>query len=226
MTAIHDDASVVAFPAPSERATQLAEHPTRIAQPPSTLNLSNLPRLVSTRAMPYLVHQIHYIGRTGVIGITLFVFSTIWFLSANSPLRGQLSEQRAEIAGMQQSHARGAPDGGVSQPAQLTALMSKLPARAELPALTEQIVAQADAAGLALDVGSYDVNVVRSGPIVRARLSFPVHGSYPNIRRFIDGTLATIPGAAVDGLRIERKEIGAAEIDADIRLAVYLKNAP
>jgi hypothetical protein len=35
-----------------------------------------------------------------------------------------------------------------------------------------------------------------------------------------------VPGAAVDGLRLERKDIGAAEIDADIRFAVYVRGTP
>jgi len=58
------------------------------------------------------------------------------------------------------------------------------------------------------------------------RMTFPVHARYPDIRRFVDTTLATLPGAAVDGLRLERKDVAAAEIDADIRFALYLRRSP
>jgi hypothetical protein len=79
---------------------------------------------------------------------------------------------------------------------------------------------------LALERGTYDLAPMRSGHLVRARMTFPVHGRYPDVRRFVDTTLATIPGAAVDGLRLQRKDIGAVEIDADIRFALYLRAGP
>jgi len=56
-------------------------------------------------------------------------------------------------------------------------------------------------------------------------MTFPVHGRYPDIRRFIDGTLATVPGVGVEGLRLERKDIAAPEVDAEIRFALYLRNS-
>ncbi len=105
-------------------------------------------------------------------------------------------------------------------------LVSALPERSALPDITGKIVAQAQAAGIELERGNYDLTVTHSGRLVRARMTFPVHGRYPDIRRFIDSTLATVPGAAVDGLRLERKDIGVAEIDAQIRFAVYVRGTP
>ena len=132
---------------------------------------------------------------------------------------------QATLAGARQSPAADA------SPRQMRArsareLVSSLPERSALPEITGKIAAQAQAAGLALDRGSYDLTVTHSGQLVRARMTFPVHGRYTDIRRFIDSTLATVPGAAVDGLRLQRKDIGAAEIDADIRFAVYVRGAP
>lgn len=185
-----------------------------------------LPELVTRHIVRYLSHQLHYVGRSGVIGLALVLAAVVCFLSANVALRSQISQLETDLAGSQKLHGANASMGDLSPAARLKTLMTKLPQRSELPAVTEAIVAQAATAGLALERGSYEVNVVRSGQIVRARLTFPVHGTYPAIRKFIDGTLATVTGAAVDGLRLERKEIGAAEVDADIRFAVYLRNGP
>ena len=181
----------------------------------------------ATGLVPYLSKQAQYVGRPGIIGVALLVFSVVCFLSANSPLRHQLAELRGNLAESQQTQlARRRAGLDATPTAQLQTFVRKLPARAELPAITEQVVAQATAAGLTLERGSYDFNVTHAGQIVRARLSFPVVGTYPNIRQFIDGTLAAIPGAAVDGLRLERKNIGSGEIAADIRFAVFLRNEP
>jgi hypothetical protein len=186
-----------------------------------------LARRLATQVVPYLSHQAQYVGRVGVMGVALLVFSIVCFLSANSPLRHQLAGLRSDLAQSERDRlVRHRAGADLTPTAQLQTFVSKLPARAELPAITEQVVAQASAAGLALERGSYDFTVTHSGRIVRARLSFPVEGTYPNIRQFVTGTLAAIPGAAVDGLRLERKTIGSEAISADIRFAVFLRNDP
>jgi Tfp pilus assembly protein PilO len=184
-----------------------------------------LARRFATVVVPNLSHRVQYVGRVGVIGVALLVFSVVCFLSANSPLRHQLAGQQSDLAKTQQDQlARHRTGADLTPTAQLQTFVSKLPARAELPAITEQVVAQASAAGLALERGSYDFTVTHSGKIVRARLSFPLQGTYPNIRQFVNRTLAAIPGAAVDGLRLERKTIGSSEISAEVSFAVFLRN--
>ncbi|HZF16718.1 MAG TPA: hypothetical protein VE046_12305 [Steroidobacteraceae bacterium] len=231
MNAIPGEGSSGPLPAATEvgaaRAALPAAHhgsPTApVAQPGGR---GRFPEMVSRQIIPYLSHQLHYVGRTGVTGLALLLSALVCFLSANAALRSQVSRLESDLAGARQLHGATASMGDLSPAARLKTLMTKLPLRSELPAVTEAIVAQAAAAGLALERGSYEVNVVRSGQIVRARLTFPVHGTYPAIRKFIDGTLLTVTGAAVDGLRLERKAIAAAEVDADIRFAIYLRNGP
>jgi hypothetical protein len=185
-----------------------------------------LQTLVSGSVVPYVSRQVQYAGRTGVAGLALIVFALAFFIGANSPLRSHLVELQADVEDAQRPHARAEARLAQSPRAELQAFVSRLPARSELPVLTEKIVAQAATAGIALERGTYDFTVTHSGRLVRARMTFPVHGRYPDIRRFVDGTLAAIPDAAVDGLRLERKDIAAAEIDADIRFAIYLRSGP
>jgi len=195
-----------------------------IAPDPDSRSRS-LARRFASGVVPYLSHQAQYVGRVGVIGVAMLVFSVVCFLSANSPLRHQLAGQQSDLAEAQHDQlARHRTGVDVTSTEQLQTFVSKLPARAELPAITEKVVAQASAAGLALERGSYDFTVTHSGKIVRARLSFPLQGTYPNIRQFVNGTLAAIPNAAVDGLRLERKTIGSSEISAEVSFAVFLRN--
>lgn len=232
MTAARDEAGSGAYPVASESnlpAGNGLPHASRMPAPPTARfeAARSLPSVLAKRVVPYVSHQIQYVGRAGVTGIALIIFSLVCFVSANSILHGKLATLQGELASAQHLRADQLKAGlDLTPGARLKTLAAKLAGRGELPLITERIVAQASASGLALERGTYEVDVVKSGQIVRARLTFPVHGSYPDIRRFVDGTLTAVPGAAVDGLRIERKEIGATEVDADIRFAVYLRNAP
>ena len=201
-------------------ANAAADRPPAVSRP--RVPVRGLGKFVQGSLTPYVSRQVQAAGRTGVVGAALLVFAAGFFFSANSPLRSELAGLQSTLdAARASSHALLA-----SLPApqsELDAFVKRLPGRAELPALTGQIVAQAAAAGIALDHGTYDIAVTHSGQLVRARLSFPVHGRYPDIRRFIDATLAAIPGAAIDALSFERKTVGDAEVDADVRFAIYVR---
>jgi len=187
-----------------------------------TLLKIGLSRVGAHNLAPYLARQLQYVGRTGTAGAGLIVFALAFFCGASYPLKNQLAELQSSVdrAGQARAETRGTP------PPAVDSLLNNLPAQAELPVLTEKIVAAASAAGIALERGTYDVTTTRTGRLVRVRMTFPVHARYPDIRRFVDATLATLPGAAVDGLRLERKDVAAAEIDADIRFALYLRRSP
>jgi hypothetical protein len=211
---------------PARLAERQASRASELPVTPSLGSRSrSLARRIAVGVVPYLSHQAQYVGRVGVIGVALLVFSIVCFLSANSPLRQQIAAVQADLAQTQQDQQKRSGSGRDRTPAaQLQAFVSGLPARTQLPAITEQIVAQASAAGLVLEQGSYDFTVTHSGRIVRARLSFPLQGTYPSIRQFVNGTLAAIPDAAVDGLRLEHKTIGLVQVSANVRFAVFLRN--
>ncbi len=232
MSVVNDDSvqlTSLAAPRREMTAVETQSGPARPVAATATAAQQSVavPGAISTRVITYLAHQAQYVGRVGITGLALLIFSLVCFLSANASLHDQLAQMRAELSSAQQTRLSRSKAGlDLTPRMQLQTLVAKLPARAQLPAITEQIIAQADSAGLALERGSYGVDVVQSGAIARARIVFPVHGGYPNIRSFIDGTLSAVPGAAVDGLRLERKEIGVSEVDAEVRFTVYLRNSP
>lgn len=191
---------------------------------PIALARRTLKAFAATSVVPYLAHKAHYIGRTGVTGVGLLVFALAFFLGAVSPLKNQLPELQAglEKAKLQTRSV----DSEKTSDAALRELVGSLPMRDQLPVITGQIVEEAGNAGLALERGSYDFSIARSGHLVRARMTFPVRGAYPSIRKFIDSTLTRVPGAAIEGLRLGRKDIGASQIDAEVRFVVYLRAGP
>jgi hypothetical protein len=60
------------------------------------------------------------------------------------------------------------------------------------------------------------------GRVMRYQVTLPVRGTYPQIRKFVDGALAQVPALSLDGIQFERRNIGDATVDAKIKFVVYL----
>src|SRR3989442_10882226 len=56
---------------------------------------------------------------------------------------------------------------------------------------------------------------------VRIQIAFPVTGPYPQIRAFVDATLATMPAGALSDLVLDRKAIADGNVEAQIRMTLY-----
>ena len=93
-----------------------------------------------------------------------------------------------------------------------------------MPKVIGQVYAEAKAVGVPLDSGRYLYTPAKGGEIARYELEFPVKASYPDIRSFIDHTLAAVPAAALGKLRIERKAVGDGVVTADIEFLVFLRS--
>ena len=64
----------------------------------------------------------------------------------------------------------------------------------------------------------------KSGQIARYRVTLPVSGTYRQVRRFVEGTLATLPVVALEGLRLEREGIASERLSANLQFAVMVRS--
>jgi len=159
------------------------------------------------------------VGRTSGLGLALLVASAVLWLSTVQPLARDAAQLETQIAGLDAA-ARAGVDGVGSAAAELDRLLARLPTPTELPGIVAVVVAQADEAGLELGRGEYELTSTRSGQLARYHLSLPVRGTYPQVRQFIDGSLAAVPALGLEGLRLERASVGDKIIDADLRFSV------
>ncbi len=104
--------------------------------------------------------------------------------------------------------------------------MASLPARAEVPSVVAKILEEAQASGVELPRGQYEYMPARDGVAARYRMTFPVRATYPKIREFMDRTLVALPAVAIEGLRIERKNVGDDSVDAELKLSAYVRSDP
>ena len=75
-----------------------------------------------------------------------------------------------------------------------------------------------------LQQGEYRLESGGAG-LARYRITLPLRASYGQIRQLVGYILKEIPAMSIDGLRFERKKISDAQLDAQIKLTLYLRPA-
>jgi hypothetical protein len=171
------------------------------------------------RAVPMFMYQMNRIGRGGMAGFALILFTAVFFFSAVLPQFQQISALKSDIL-QAQPHV----GAGATPPVRLNKFLDSLPKRSALPQIAAQIFGLAAAAGVTLDRGRYELTPMHSGHLARYRMVFPIKGRYPAIRHFVDATLIAIPSAAVEGLRIERKSVGEDNVEVELGFSVFVQN--
>ena len=182
-----------------------------------SLAVSAMTRLRSIR-----LDRVPQIGRVTGVALVLLVASAALWLSTVMPMQQNVATLGAEVAALESAAKSGATSLR-SPSAQIATFMKDLPTRNELPSIMTVIIGQASDAGLELSSGEYAFEPTRSGRIGRYRLTFPVRGTYPQLRKFIDGTLTALPAVALESLRLERENIGETMLEADLQFAVIVR---
>jgi len=203
--------------------------PGAAARPPATLLRADAPALARRLAvrlshewLPRGAWMISRTGRSGLVGLALLLAAALFLLSTHRKVATEVEALRADLVAAQRQ-ARTAATEQVADPA---AAMRALPARTEMPAILRQLFDEATRAQLAVDTAKYEINAVTTSGVVRYQLAFPVTGPYPQIRAFIDATLATMPAVALRELALERKSIADGNVEAQVRMTVYTRSTP
>lgn len=93
-------------------------------------------------------------------------------------------------------------------------------------ASSDEIVAQmatlAQAEGIALSQSEYQYQAMADASIVQIQVTQPVHAAYPQVRRYVEAVLRSVPNAALDELAARRDNVNQAQLDARLRWSVWL----
>lgn len=184
-----------------------------------TARARTLPRLQATAAhvVPYLQYRLARLGATGQMGLATLGAAAIIAVTVLLPGQRALQTMSEELA--RARHAPAPPSVAQVAPR----LLASLPTRSQVPGVIGKVYAEAKAAGVSLDTGHYLYTPPKGQTIARYDLEFPVKAGYPDIRSFIDRTLAAVPAAALGKLRVERKAVGDAVVMADIDFVLFVR---
>ena len=174
-------------------------------------------QLMTSRALAETAYQVRRLGGAAVAGIAAVVLAATLFIASNLPQGAAVSALKSQLIHLGPLGHGGvvAGPGGV--------ILAALPSRGEAPNVVAKIREEARASGVELPRGQYEFVPARDGVAARYRMTFPVRASYPKLREFMDRTLVALPAVAVEGLRIERKNVGDDTVDAELKLSAYVR---
>jgi len=170
------------------------------------------------RTLPLARYRLMRLGWPGLSGLVMTAGALAAAIFLLLPAHRSITDLSAQLA----QSARAAPL--VAKPEQsLHQFASSLPTRDQVPAVLGVLVAQAAAAGVALDQGRYSFSPPTTNRLGRYLMEFPVKGDYANVRNFIDRSLKEVPALGLDKLHVERKNVGDMAVSADVGFVIYLR---
>jgi hypothetical protein len=175
---------------------------------------------MGSRALAQSAYALRRVGSAGLTGLALLVAAIVLFMANNLPQSSAINALKAQVLRLAPlgKAAIVAPGGGT--------VLAALPQRDDAPTVVGKVFEQAEAAGVELAKGQYEYVPARDGVAARYRMTFPVRTTYPKLREFMDRTLVALPAVAVEGLRVERKNVGDETVEAELKLSAYVRSEP
>jgi hypothetical protein len=163
---------------------------------------------------------VEQLGTPGVLGIGVLLFCALFYVSGVRPMERELQAQQAVAERLKTrtplqlvSRDRGED---------LRRFYSLFPTMDQLPRELERVYTMARTANLQVQQGEYRLDA-RGAGLIAYRVTFPIRGTYGQLRQFVDTTLKDMSTVALETLRFERKKAGDAQLDAQVRLTMYFR---
>lgn len=153
-----------------------------------------------------------------VLGGTLWMLHAVWALEA---AREQWKAQAAQTAAAAPAAAAPSPKAA---PDNLALFYASLGQRRQAEEQVRTLFALAAKNGLTLAQGEYRRGYERDAHVYTYQINLPVKGSYQAIWQFAMDALRAIPFAALDDIGFRRDAIGNPQVEARLRLTLYLSD--
>lgn len=166
------------------------------------------------------------LGFPGVVAIGLLAVCPAFYFSSLVPAQQRLDQARSHAVILQARMERVAREPvreRRSPTEQLAAFYRVFPMSKDTPEWLGKLIAAAESRGIKLDQGEYTATPDRAGKLVRFQMSLPVRGEYPQIRKFLAALPGEVPLVALELVQFERQKIADPQVEAKIKLALYLE---
>lgn len=142
------------------------------------------------------------------------------------PARQALAATQAEL-GREQVAARAqpAPSPAPSEGEQLAALRTVLQNAPEPAELVRRMSGLAQAEQIALPQGEYAQQFHATTQVQQVHVTQSVRASYPQLRRYIQAVLRTIPNASLDQVAARRDNVGQSQLEVRLRWSFWMQRA-
>jgi len=161
------------------------------------------------------------LGVPGLIALELLATTLLVQLSQVESLQQTAIAQQARLADLRLA----ATAREVAPVAPLNPLAS-LPPTGEAAQLIGELEQLARAHELELPRGQYSVTSLKGTTLQHWRLVLPVETDYPTLHAFLAAALERLPNLALDELKLKRDRIESDELQAELRLSLFVEAAP
>lgn len=171
---------------------------------------------------------LRHIGWPGVLAIGILAMCPAFYFSAILPEQTRLDAARHSADRLHEQFvlASVSPNGPALSPEdQLAEFYHRFPVEGCSPQWLEKLVALAANRGLSLNDGEYKAMHDKVGKLVRYQMTLPVKGEYPQIRKFLTDLPGALPAVALENVQFERQKIADTNVEAKIRLVLYMERA-
>lgn len=163
------------------------------------------------------------LGQQGMAAVLLVLVAAALYPAWIAPAQERIDAARQRLdAPRRKPAAIAAP----AQPSVLEQLQAGLDHEQTFPDRLTLLVQYAGEYGLLLNDGAYSVTREAHGQLVRYEVVLPVHGSYPQVRRFVAAVLARERAVALLDLQFRRTKVSEPALDAVVRLAYFMRPSP
>ncbi len=167
------------------------------------------------------------LGWPGILAIGLLVMCLPFYFSTIRPMQVSLEAMQEELnSSREHSLNREAIDHSLDTPGeQLAEFYKFFPPEKTSPHWLGLMVEIANKKGLALNHGEYTMVSDSVGQLRRFKITLPVEGTYPQIRQYLASLIEAVPSMSLENVQFERKEISDTDLQAKIKLVLYLRHA-
>lgn len=174
-------------------------------------------------ALRWHLHQwVRRLGTTGLAGLGLLAAALLLQLIQVESLQREAVAHHEKLAALRLAAAMHDTDPA---PAPLNPL-AMLPPTGEASQRIGELEQLAHAHGMSLPRGQYSVAPLAGTTLARWQLVLPVEAPYPALHAFLAAALERLPNLTLDELKLKRDRIESAELQAELRLSLFVEAAP
>lgn len=192
-------------------------------------SIRSWPALMSGSPLLARRRWLHLFGWPGVAGAGLLAVCPAFYLSTIHPAQMRMEEARQNAISIQERvklAANGINRSELTPAEQLAEFYRIFPNEKNLLPWLKKVFDLAETQGIRLDKGEYKLIRDKVGKLERFQMTLPVRSGYPQIRKYLTSLRAEIPIVSMEHLQFEREKVNDKEVEAKIRLALYLEREP
>jgi hypothetical protein len=178
---------------------------------------------VATLLLARLLYVGSRAGPVGWVGVGAMLLALAMFGASHLQLDPGNRAAIEDIAQLQAQIARAsAPGAALRNPTDaMAAVAGQLPAADQVPVFIQDVQNRASRGGVQIERTEYRMQSALGNRALQLQLVLPAHGTYPQLRTWLESLLHDHPSAALDELSLRREHDGTAQLEARVIFSFY-----